>query len=78
MKVTATIQARLGSKRLPSKVLKKICDKPLLEWQIDRLRMSKKIDDIIISTTDNSIDDEIASFLYKKILNILEDQSKMY
>ena len=66
MKVTATIQARLGSKRLPSKVLKKICDKPLLEWQIDRLRMSKKIDDIIISTTDNSIDDEIASFCTKK------------
>ena len=78
MKVTATIQARLGSKRLPSKVLKKICDKPLLEWQIDRLRMSKKIDDIIISTTDNSIDDEIASFCTQKILNILEDQSKMY
>ena len=39
MKITATIQARMGSSRLPGKVLKKIYNKPLLEWQIDRIKM---------------------------------------
>ena len=48
MKITATIQARMSSSRLPGKVLKKICGKPIIEWQIDRINKS-----ILIDETDN-------------------------
>ena len=57
--LVAIIQARLGSTRLPQKVLKKIKEKTLLELYINRLEPSKKIDKIVIATTrlptDNAI-----------------------
>lgn len=62
MKNIATIQARLGSSRLPKKVLKKIANKNLLEWQIERLSKSKYLSDIIISTTNEANDDQIENF----------------
>lgn len=52
MRITATIQARMGSTRFPGKVLKKICGKPLLALQIERIRQSMLIDDIIIATSE--------------------------
>lgn len=59
MKVICIVQARIGSTRLPGKVLKQICGKTVLEHDIDRLRRVKNIDDIVIATTvldkDNSI-----------------------
>lgn len=51
MKVVAIIQARVGSTRLPNKVLKTIQGKTILSHQIERLRLSKEIDEIIIATT---------------------------
>lgn len=59
MKITATIQARMGSTRLPGKVLKKIGNKPILEWQINRLKKSMLIDDIIVATTNGKEDEKI-------------------
>ncbi len=50
------IQARLGSSRLPGKVLKKIENKTLLEWQIERIKPSKNIDQIMVATTTNPED----------------------
>lgn len=44
MKVVCIVQARVGSTRLPGKVLKKICGKTVLEHDIDRLRRVKEID----------------------------------
>ena len=62
MKITATIQARMGSSRLPGKVLKKIYNKPLLEWQIDRIKKCVLIDEILVATTINSNDQAIIDF----------------
>lgn len=59
MKIDATIQARLGSSRLPGKVLMEISGKPLLEIQVERLRRSRHIGRIIIATTDNPADDAL-------------------
>lgn len=44
------IQARIGSKRLPGKVLKKICDKSVIELVVERARKVSDIDNIIIVT----------------------------
>ena len=60
-KVTATVQARLGSSRLPGKVLKKICGVPILQLLVERLKMSFLIDEIVIATTIDGRDDPIAA-----------------
>lgn len=51
MKVLAIIQARMGSTRLPGKVMKEVLGKPLLEYQIERIKRSRFINHIIIATT---------------------------
>lgn len=53
------IQARMGSSRLPGKVMINICGKPVIEHVIERLKMSKVLDDIIIATTDSLKDNVI-------------------
>lgn len=59
MRVVCIIQARTGSTRLPGKVLKKICEKTVLEHTINRLKRVKNIDEIVIATTDKENDNKI-------------------
>ena len=60
MNITASIQARMGSSRLPGKVLKPINGKQMLLWQIDRIKRSRLIDNIIVATSNSEFDNEIA------------------
>ena len=53
------VQARMNSTRLPGKILKKIMGKPLLEYQIQRLKRVRNADDVVIATTVNKADDLI-------------------
>ncbi|WP_270940079.1 glycosyltransferase family protein [Romboutsia lituseburensis] len=59
MGVLCIIQARLGSTRLPGKVLKKLSGKSVLEHVIYRVSKSDLIDQIIVATTTNKKDDKI-------------------
>ena len=56
MKIGAIIQARMGSTRLPEKVMKKLQGKTVLEHVIERVKQSKYIDEIIIATTTHQWD----------------------
>lgn len=60
--VVAVIQARMGSTRLPGKVLKPIAGEPLLWHIIHRLKACRRIDDIAIATTTNPLDQAIVEF----------------
>lgn len=62
MKIIAIIQARMGSTRLPGKVLKKVKNKPLLEYQLERIQQSQLINEIVIATTQNEKDRKIIEF----------------
>ena len=53
MKVVAIIQARMGSARLPNKVMMRINHIPMIELLIDRLSNSKHIDQIVLATSNN-------------------------
>ncbi len=53
MKVVAVVQARMGSSRLPGKVMKLINGTPVLELLLKRLSCSKKIDHILVATSDD-------------------------
>lgn len=53
MKIVAIVQARMGSTRLPGKVLKEINKKSLLNYQIERMNQIKLINQIVVATTPN-------------------------
>ena len=59
MKVVIINQARMTSTRLPAKVIKQVLGKPLLEYQIERLKRVKLADQIVVATTINDTDQPI-------------------
>ncbi|MBL4898827.1 MAG: glycosyltransferase family protein [Colwellia sp.] len=65
MKVLAITQARMGSSRLPGKILKQVEGKTLLEIHIARILLSEKIDKLIVATTTNESDLVIVEVLSK-------------
>ena len=64
--ITAIIQARLGSKRFPGKVLKKLSNKSLIEILFTRLKESQHLSNIVFAIPDN--DENI--YLEKEIESI--------
>ncbi len=63
MRVVAIIQARMGSSRLPGKVLAKIEGRPLLDVLISRVQNSKFVDQIVVATTTERTDDILCDWL---------------
>lgn len=59
MKIVCIMQARVGSSRLPGKVLKEICGQTVLEHDVNILRLVPNIDEIVIATTIEEQDDQI-------------------
>lgn len=57
--ITAIIQARTWSTRLPNKIFAKIKGKPLIWHIVDRINKSKYIQEIVVATTTNTNDNEI-------------------
>lgn len=70
MTVTAIIQARMGSSRLPGKVLKEVNGKPLLLHQINRLKKCRKIDNLVVATTVENQDNQLVEFCNKHNINV--------
>ncbi len=62
-KVGIIIQARMGSKRLPGKVLKTLAGKPIIQWIVERLLTCKKADALIVATTVSEKDLSLRLFL---------------
>jgi spore coat polysaccharide biosynthesis protein SpsF len=58
--ITAIIQARMGSTRLPGKVLIKVNGRTLLEIQLERVKASKLINQIVVATSTLAQDKPIA------------------
>lgn len=59
MHVVIIVQARMGSTRLPGKVLKPLLGAPMLTRQLERLSRSKLADRIVVATTERREDDAI-------------------
>jgi spore coat polysaccharide biosynthesis protein SpsF len=59
---TAIIQARMGSTRLPGKIMFEACGESLFSLMLKRIKNSKKLDQIIVATTTNRNDDVIVNF----------------
>jgi spore coat polysaccharide biosynthesis protein SpsF len=61
-KTVAIIQARMGSSRLPGKVLLDIDGKPMIQHVIERTQRARSLDSVLVATTTDALDDPIADF----------------
>jgi spore coat polysaccharide biosynthesis protein SpsF len=59
MRVVASVEARMGSSRLPGKNGRPICGKPMLARLLERLKASSEIDVICVATTEQPADDRL-------------------
>lgn len=58
-KIVAIIEARYNSTRLPGKVLMPIMGQSMLARIVQRLKLARTIDDVIVATTDSPSDDAV-------------------
>lgn len=59
MKITVVVQARMGSTRLPGKVLMPLAGKPLLVRMMERLQAASTPSELIVATTTETADEPI-------------------
>lgn len=62
MTVGAVILARLDSRRLPRKALRKVGNQPMIEHIIGRVQQATTVDGVVVATTDRPLDDALADF----------------
>lgn len=77
MKVVAIVQARVGSTRLPNKVMRSISGKPMIELLLARLSRSQQISEIVLATSDDPrnqpLIDLVSSLGYRSIVGSEDD-----
>ncbi|WP_104530229.1 cytidylyltransferase domain-containing protein [Blastococcus saxobsidens] len=59
MRVTAVVQARMGSTRLPGKVLRPLAGRPVLSWVLRAARESGSLDELVVATSTLPEDDAV-------------------
>ena len=62
MKTTGVIQARIGSKRLPCKMMLNLNGHPVIEWVVKRVQRSS-LDEIIVAIPDTKENDILEKYL---------------
>ena len=62
MKTVAIVQGRMGSSRLPDKIMKDIGGQPMLAWVVERAIRARGIDQVVVATTTDPSDDAVETF----------------
>ena len=70
MKIVAIVQARMGSTRLPGKVMKPLLGEPMLARLLERLAHCERVDDIVVATTDDGSERPIVELMDALNVNI--------
>jgi spore coat polysaccharide biosynthesis protein SpsF len=65
-RTVAIIQARMGSSRLPGKVLLDIAGLPMLALVVERTKRARTVDKVVVATTTEPNDDLIASLCHER------------
>ena len=76
IKYAAIIEARMGSSRLPGKVILNVNKIPMIILLIDRLCQVKAIDRIIVATTKDKNNDKLCQLLKKNKVNFFRGSEK--
>ena len=62
MKTVAIVQARMGSTRLPNKVMRPLGETPMIGVLLERLRLARSLDAIVLATTEDPRDTPLADY----------------
>ncbi len=76
MKTIAIVQARQNSKRFPNKVLKKLNSQTIIDILNDKLKKSKKINDIVFAIPLKSSEKKLKNYLISKQIDFYEGSEK--
>ena len=68
--VTCVVQARMGSERLPGKVMKKLGENPMIMQTVRRINQAGTVDNVIVATSDREADDVLADYLRKSEVEV--------
>ena len=68
--IVAIVQCRMGSSRLPGKAMLDICGRPLIWHVFDRLRHAKLINQCVLATTTDNLDDSLVSWAAKQGIQV--------
>jgi spore coat polysaccharide biosynthesis protein SpsF len=60
MRVVAVVQARMGSQRLPGKVLAQLGDRPVIDWVVGRCLAASGVDAVVVATSTDPADAPLA------------------
>lgn len=63
MKIVAIVQARMGSTRLPGKVMQLVNNEPLIDILLSRINMSNRINNVVVATSLSTADDVLCDHL---------------
>ncbi len=66
MRNVAIVQARMGSSRLPGKVLKKLAGRPVLDHVVSRVKSATRVNTVIVATSTEPQDDAIEEYCSSK------------
>ena len=70
MKVSAIIQARLGSTRLPNKILLDLEGASVLARVIQRVQASTQVDEVVVASTENEEDKALSAICQRNNIEI--------
>ncbi len=78
MRTAIFITIRMDSSRLPNKTMRTILDKTVLEHVVQRAKLAKKFDEVVVCTTEREIDNQVADLAAELGVNVfrgsLEDK----
>jgi spore coat polysaccharide biosynthesis protein SpsF len=74
-KIVTVIQARMGSTRLPGKVLLPLVGKPLLLRIVERVSLANYVGEIVVAITEDELDNQLAMICQKNIIKLFRGSS---
>ncbi|MFT8348035.1 cytidylyltransferase domain-containing protein [Clostridium saccharoperbutylacetonicum] len=76
MKVLCIVQARMGSERLPGKVMKEINGQPMISYTLNSLKKSRYIDEIILATSTLELNNPLAEYVKSINFNVFRGENE--
>ena len=70
MKIVAIVQARMGSTRLPGKIMKDLLGKPMLTRMLERLGRTPSLEQVVVATTEQERDQQVVDFCNERDLHV--------
>lgn len=70
-RTVGVIQARMGSHRLPGKMMLRLHGQPVIEWVVRRVRQARQIDDIVVAIPNTPDNDLLSRFVAENLSAIV-------